>query len=123
MERKLNILIVDDQPDVADILGKLIETDGHSVTVTYDGREALKVSQDKRFDIVFTDISMDGLSGIALTEYLIGQDSEALVIAITGHIGNDEINQALKAGAKAFLRKPFRKKEIDEVIEKLRNSL
>ena len=123
MERKLNILIVDDQPDVADILGKLIETDGHSVTVTYDGREALKLSQDKRFDIVFTDISMDGLSGIALTEHLIGQDSEAKVIAITGHVGNDEINQALKAGAKAFLRKPFRKKEIDEVIEKLRNSL
>ena len=115
-------MIVDDQPDVADILGKLIETDGHSVTVTYDGREALKLSQDERFDIVFTDISMDGLSGIALTEHLIGQDSKAKVIAITGHMGNDEINQALKAGAKAFLRKPFRKKEIDEVIEKLRNS-
>ena len=119
MEKKLNILIVDDEPDVADVLGKLIEIDGHEVTVAYNGKDALKFYQDKKFDLVFADISMPGLNGISLTEEIISQDKEANIVAITGHIGDQEINRILKAGAKEFLRKPFRKKEIDQAIERI----
>jgi len=119
MEKKLDIMIVDDNPEVADILGKLIETDGHKVTVTYDGKKALKSYQDKKFDLVFVDISMPGMNGIDFTQKLFELDKNARVVGITGHIGTKEVEEILNAGALAFLKKPFSKKDIDQKIEEI----
>jgi len=119
MEKKLDIMIVDDNPEVADILGKLIETDGHKVTVTYEGEKALKSYQDKKFDLVFVDISMPGMNGIDFTQKLFELDKKARVVAITGHIGTKEVEEILNAGALAFLKKPFSKKDIDQKIEEI----
>jgi CheY-like chemotaxis protein len=119
MEKKLDIMIVDDNPEVADILGKLIETDGHKVTVTYDGEKALESYQDKKFDLVFVDISMPGMNGIDFTQKLFELDKNARVVGITGHIGTKEVEEILNAGALAFLKKPFSKKDIDQKIEEI----
>ena len=119
MEKKLDIMIVDDNPEVADILGKLIETDGHKVTVTYDGKKALKSYQDKKFDLVFVDISMPGMNGIDFTQKLFELDKNARVVGITGHLGTKEVEEILNAGALAFLKKPFSKKDIDQKIEEI----
>lgn len=118
-QKNLKILIVDDEKEITDILGKLIEVDGHNVTVSYDGQKALEIYQKDKFDVVFADISMPGMDGIDLTKKLLRLDKEAKVVVITGRIGTVEVELALNAGAKKFLKKPFSKKDIDQTIEEI----
>lgn len=117
MKKKLKILVVDDEKAVADILGSLIEIDGHKVSVTYDAPKALEIYQKEKSDLVLADISMPGMDGIDLTQKLLEIDKNAKVVVITGHIGTLEVELALNAGAKKFLKKPFSKSEIDEMIK------
>lgn len=117
MKKKLKILVVDDEKAVADILGSLIKFDGHNVTVTYDAQKALEIYQKEKFDLVLADISMPGMDGIDLTQKLVKMDKNTNVVVITGHIGTLEVELALNAGAKKFLKKPFSKSEIDEMIK------
>ena len=118
-QKNLKILIVDDEEVVAEVLGKLIEIDGHNVAVTLEGKKALEIYQKDKFDIVFTDISMPGMNGVDLTRRILELDNNAKIVAITGHIGTQEIEKILNAGAKTFLKKPFTKKEIDYKIEEV----
>lgn len=118
-QKNLKILIVDDEKEIVDILRELMEADGHSVTVSYDGQKALEIYQKDKFDVVFADISMPGMDGIDLTQKLLRLDKEAKVVVITGRIGTVEVELALNAGAKMFLKKPFGKKDIDQTIEEI----
>ena len=118
-QKNLKILVVDDEEVVAEVLGKLMEVDGHKVTVTLEAEKALEIYQKEKFDIVFTDISMPGMNGIDLTQKLLELDNNAKITAVTGHIGTQEIEKILDAGAKSVLKKPFTKKDIDFKIKEI----
>jgi CheY-like chemotaxis protein len=118
-QKNLKILIVDDEKEIVDILRELVEADGHSVSVTYDGQKALEIYQKDKFDVVFADISMPGMDGIDLTQKLLTLDKGAKVVVITGRLGTVEVELALNSGAKAFLKKPFSKKDIEKTIEEI----
>jgi len=118
-QKNLRILVVDDEKVVAEVLGKLIEVDGHDVTVTFDAKKALEICQKDKFDIVFTDISMPGMNGMDLTRRILELDNNANIVAITGHVGSQEVEKILNAGAKSFLKKPFSKKDIDCKIKEV----
>mgnify|MGYP001597828907 CR=1 FL=1 len=118
-QKNLRILVVDDEEVVAEVLGKLMEVDGHTVTVTLEAKKALEIYQKERFDVVFTDISMPEMNGVDLTRRILELDNNAKIVAITGHVGTQEVEKILNAGAKTFLKKPFTKKEIDYKIEEV----
>jgi len=118
-QKNLKILIVDDEEVVAEVLGKLIEVDGHKVTVTYEGKKALEAYQKEKFDIVFTDISMPEMNGIDLTRKLLELDRDVKIVAITGHVGTEEVEEILEAGAKTYMKKPFSKKDIEQTIKEI----
>jgi len=84
-----------------------------------DGRKALEVFQKEKFNIVFADISMTEMDRIDSTEKLLEKDENARVVVITGHLGTAEIQMALDAGAKMFMKKPFTKKDIDQTIQEI----
>ncbi|OGC85300.1 MAG: hypothetical protein A2W07_07875 [candidate division Zixibacteria bacterium RBG_16_43_9] len=118
-QKNLKILVVDDEEVVAEVLGKLMEVDGHTVTVTLEAKKALETYQRDKFDIVFTDISMPEMNGMDLTRKLLELDNNAKIVAVTDHVGTQEVEKILNAGAKTFLKKPFTKKEIDLKIEEV----
>ena len=118
-QKNLKILVVDDEEVVAEVLGKLMEVDGHTVTVTLEAKKALEIYQKEKFDVVFTDISMPGMNGIDLTRKLLELDKNAKIAAVTGHVGTQEVEKILNAGAKTVLKKPFTKKDIDCKIEEV----
>jgi CheY-like chemotaxis protein len=118
-QKNLKILVVDDEEVVAEVLGKLMEVDGHNVTVTLEAEKALEIYQKEKFDIVFTDISMPGMNGIDLTQKLLELDKNAKIAAVTGHVGTQEVEKILNAGAKTVLKKPFTKKDIDCKIKEV----
>jgi CheY-like chemotaxis protein len=118
-QKNLKILVVDDEEVVAEVLGKLMEVDGHNVTVTLEAEKALEIYQKEKFDIVFTDISMPGMNGIDLTQKLLELDKNAKIAAVIGHVGTQEVEKILNAGAKTVLKKPFTKKDIDCKIKEV----
>ncbi len=115
--RDLTILVVDDQADVRNGLKRLIGTLGCEVLTAASAEQALEVLQNEYFDIIFTDLKMDGMSGVDLMHRVKQQFPEIEVVMITGH-GTIEIAvSCLQSGASHFITKPFDNKEILSFIK------
>jgi CheY-like chemotaxis protein len=103
-----NILVVDDNVDVADSLGALLAAWGYHVTVAHDGPAALAALQDTLPDIALLDIGMPAMDGYELAAHLRFQPGcEALpIVAITGASGPEEARRSRAKGFSAHLVKP-----------------
>jgi len=110
----LHMLIVDDDPTIGDMLQRLLERTGHRIVVAQDGTTALRLYHRERFDLVLTDLSMPEMSGVELVRQLRAYDPEALILLFTGQALEEQIDQALKAGAVTVLYKPF---ELEDFLQ------
>lgn len=82
-----------------------------------DGQMAIDIYKEKRPDIVFLDIVMPVKNGISAVKEIIAFDSEAYII-MTSSVGTQEnLKEALKAGAKDFIQKPLDNNQIKHVLE------
>ena len=82
--RSLQILVVDDEPGLADILGRLLVSDGHRVELARNGDEALAKLDAGRFDVVITDQAMPGMNGTQLAAAVKRRAPDLPVIMATG---------------------------------------
>jgi len=117
-ERKTSILILDDEPIVSKRLKPSLEKKGYDVETFTASLAAMKRVKEKKFDIVITDLKMEGIDGMQfLTEVKKGSpDTE--VIVITGFATMDTAKESFQKGVFDFLAKPFKLGEIAEVIKK-----
>ena len=117
-ERKTSILILDDEPIVSKRLKPSLEKKGYDVETFTESLAALMRVKEKKFDIVITDLKMEGIDGMQfLTEVKKGSpDTE--VIVITGFATMDTAKESFQKGVFDFLAKPFKLGEIAEVIKK-----
>jgi len=123
MKDGLDVMVLDDEPVVGDRLKPVIEEDGHRVETFVDPREALKRVQVKKFDIVVTDIRMDNVNGIQVLEQVIAKYPEAKVIIITGYATMELAREAMGKMAFDFIAKPFKLKEIREIVNNAAKAL
>jgi len=112
-----NILVVDDEKIVRDFLAKLLTLENTSVTTAEDGLEAIRLANNKQFDIIFLDIRMPGLDGVATYHELkkITKEDTKYVI-MTGYSIDDLLKKLENEKIEAFIRKPF---EIEEILDVL----
>ena len=84
------ILVVDDEPAVRAAMARSLALHGYEVTCAVSGEEAIRAIDDaeSRFDLVITDVVMDGMSGVALAEELRARDESLPVILVTGYPGS-----------------------------------
>jgi len=116
---KAKILVVDDDPDTANVLRMSLEAWGYAdVTTTSEPREVRDLHAEHNYDLILLDLQMPGMDGFQVMEGLKEFEREGYlpVPAITGEPGHKL--QALKLGAKDFLRKPV---DIDELLVRVRN--
>lgn len=104
---KQTILIVDDEPDIRDVLSLALTDMGHYVLAAADGEEALRWFREVRPPIVVTDIKMPGMDGIDLLQKLKREDPDTEVIMVTGHGDLDLAIRSLKHEATDFITKPI----------------
>ena len=116
---ELNILVVDDQLDVRRGLQRLIGSLNCDVSIGASGEEALHLLQEKPFDIVFTDIKMEGISGVDLLNQVQETWPQTEVVMITGYGTIDLAVYCLQNGAAHFITKPFDNKEILSFVERI----
>jgi CheY-like chemotaxis protein len=101
------ILLVEDDPTVAEVLIGLLERQGHRVVHAAHGLAAMTEASLGRFDLALIDLDLPGIDGCALAEALHGNGFVAPKIAITARAEAAAESQAMAAGFVAFLRKPI----------------
>ena len=101
------ILLVDDEPDVRDILQMFLADLGYAVETAADGSQALKAFYQRRHHLVLSDIKMPGMNGIELLRWVKEKDPETEVILITGHGDMALAIESLKNDAADFITKPI----------------
>jgi DNA-binding NtrC family response regulator len=118
MGKKLDILILDDEPIVGKRLQPALHRDGHQVEVFVDPQKAVERLKEKSFDIVVTDIRMDEMDGIQVLESVAAKSPGTKVIMITGYATLELARESLAKGAFDFIAKPFKLGEIRGTIQK-----
>jgi two-component system KDP operon response regulator KdpE len=112
----MQILVVDDEPQITRVLRTSLQSNGHEVTVAHDGTEALEQFLKAQPDLVITDLAMPGMTGIELTRE-IRERSKVPVIVLSVR-GNDASKvEALDQGADDYITKPF---SIQELLARVR---
>lgn len=103
----LNLLVVDDDEQLRDALGRSFRRRGFNVTAAASGAEALAAIAQTRFDVALLDLNLPDQNGIDLLEKLKEQQPELEALMLTAHGSIESAIQAMKRGAYDYLTKPF----------------
>ncbi|MGH9896218.1 MAG: response regulator, partial [bacterium] len=101
-----HILIVDDEPDVRELIQTYLAQEGYRVSAAGDGEALRRVLADNTVDLVLLDLGLPGEDGLSLTRYL-REHSEVGVIIVTGKGQTVDRIIGLEIGADDYLAKPF----------------
>lgn len=119
--RAPNILAVDDNPANLQLVTEFLQQLGATVTQANNGREALDCCEQSRFDLIFMDIQMPGLDGLATTKLLRAKEKDGKrtpVIALTAHAMNEQKSELLLAGLDDYTTKPVSEAQLAHILNR-----
>ena len=102
----LRILVVDDDRTLREGCASVLQMDGHAVTATGRGDEALEMVRRRRFDLVLADLYMTPISGMEVLKAAVEAHKDVIVVVMTGNPSVASSIEALRAGAWDYLPKP-----------------
>ena len=112
-----HLLVVEDDPEMRDLLKKVLEKAGHQVAAAGNGLEALALLPQQSFDLVVTDMRMPLGGGLSLLEAIPTASPGTPVIIVTAFGDRDSRNRAIQLGAAAFISKPLRMAELTAAVQ------
>ena len=118
----LKILIVDDEPDICELIHKLIdwkELGLLSLGSCQNGIDAMEIILRQKPDVVITDIQMPGMTGLSLIEKACKQNLQTKFIVISGYREFEYAQQAIRYGVEDYLLKPISKTDLNLVLKRL----
>lgn len=115
----LNILVVDDEPNMRRVLQILLERLGHTVVLADDGAAALERLAAASVDLIISDLRMPRLDGLGLQRALREQGLQIPLIMISAHGSVDTAVSAMKGGAVDFLQRPFDRDTLELAIQRV----
>ena len=120
--RKCRVLAADDNPTNREVIGKILERGGHTVTLVSDGDEVLDAMEHTQYDIVLLDRNMARMGGVEALQMirLAGRGLERIpVIVLSADVTPEARQECLEAGADAFLPKPIEAVRLLKGIQEL----
>jgi DNA-binding NtrC family response regulator len=115
-----HMLVVDDEKSMRDLLAEYLTEYGYQVTCAANGREALELYRQGKFDIVLSDLCMEPMDGLELLHKIKMIHADAIFIMITGHPSIQSSIEVIKKGARDYITKPF---DIDEIKVKIERAI
>ncbi len=119
MDRKMSVMIVDDEAIVRESLFHWFKKDGHVAETASSGFEALEKLEKYPFQLLFVDIKMPGMDGIELLEKIKSKYPDTIVIIITAYGSIESAVKAMRIGATDYLLKPFKPDQLSLVMERI----
>ena len=114
-----NILIVEDDPDIASLVSLTLESESSSCRICRDGQEALQLIQQHPYDLVVLDVMLPGLDGFALAETLKERGALPPILFLTARTEVADRVRGLRLGAEDYLIKPFHPVELQARADKI----
>lgn len=118
-ERKIKLLIVDDEVQFLDSIAQRLELRGFEVVKASRGEQAVAAAQTQKFDLAILDLKMPGMNGREVLEVLKREHKYLEVIMLTGHGSVESAVECTKLGAFGYLPKPY---ELEHLIEVLKQA-
>lgn len=117
-----NILVIDDEPQVLNMLQKMLELEGYTVLTAVDGKQGLRICETSAVDLVVTDVVMPEVEGLEVIMTLKRSSPNVKIIAISGGARiqpHDYLDMAGMLGAHRTFTKPFKRQEMLDAIKEL----
>jgi DNA-binding NtrC family response regulator len=113
------ILVVDDERDICRALEFLLSREGYKVVTSCSGEEALKKLEAEEFDLVISDLKMEGMSGLEVLEKALAINPSLIVIIVTAFASVESAVEAMKKGASDYIVKPFINEDVKMTVKRL----
>lgn len=118
MDKKYNILVVDDDNFMLQFVRALIDKEKYEVTICKEPLKAIQIVEEGNTDLVISDIEMPTLTGIELIDMIKNINAEMPVIFISSLDKPDLEEKLIKAGGFGFVRKPVGPLDLENMIQK-----
>jgi YesN/AraC family two-component response regulator len=116
---KGTLLLVDDEPGILNILGKILNQVADKIETATDGAAALEKIKTGHYDAVLCDINMPVLNGLDLLAHVRSIQMQTPFVFLTGYGDKEKTREALRLGATDFLDKPFEPDQVIDVMGKV----
>ena len=113
----MHILVVEDKRSLAGHLGRALEGEGYSVTLAYDGEEALRLGKTGVYDVMLLDVMLPRIDGLTVIRKLRADQLRTQAIIVSARDSMQDIVYGLDSGADDYLTKPF---ALDVLLAKVR---
>ena len=117
VEEAERVLVVDDEADIVHFCTKVLTAKGYRAEGTCNGLEALEMAKGQSFDLLLADLMMPEISGLDLFEGVKSRKPDTAGVVITGYGTVDMAIEAMRAGVRDFLCKPFESEDLLEAVE------
>ncbi len=112
MERKLKILVVEDDPNLGTLLTEYLRARGHDATLATDGEKGLKAYKREEFEFLILDVMMPVKDGFTLAKEIRAKDEKVPILFLTAKSMKEDTIQGFQAGADDYMTKPFSMEEL-----------
>jgi CheY-like chemotaxis protein len=118
-----HILYLDDEQPLVVLMKRMLEHVGHRVTASSSSEQALAAfaAAPADFDLVITDMSMPGMSGLEFAQQVLAIRPDALVVIATGHVQEKDVARARASGVHEVIEKPATVDEMARTVSRLLN--
>lgn len=120
VNHKPTILLIDDEPNICQIIADILSLKGYDVAETYNGEEGLRRIGENGIDLVLLDLKLPGISGMEILKKILREHPEIPVIIISAHGTIQTAVESIKLGAYDFIEKPL---DADRLLILVRNAL
>jgi DNA-binding NtrC family response regulator len=111
-----SILVVDDEERQREIYREILQDEGYQAETAPSGEVALRLLDQRRFDLILTDLNLTGMTGIQLLTEIVAADPTVAVVLITGYPSIQSAIEATKRGVYQYLEKPVDRDRLLEVV-------
>jgi two-component system alkaline phosphatase synthesis response regulator PhoP len=118
-EKKISILLVEDEQNLHEALKLNLEMEGYEVSSAFDGAQALKAIREEYFNLIILDVMLPGIDGISIAETVRVQNNDVPILMLSAKITSADKVLGLKKGADDYLTKPFNLEELLLRIQKM----
>lgn len=117
MIKNLKILLVDDDPEILELLTTFLAAKGFYVTARASGREGIDALRETSFDLVLSDIAMAEMNGFEFLKIVRKNHPGIGIILMTAYDEQYPLSEALRAGADGYITKPFNLQKFSLIFE------
>ena len=114
----LKVLVVEDDMAFRELLEEALAIFDFDVTSAIHAEEAITILEKITFDIILTDITLGGMTGLELCKWFRKKEKQTPVIVISGHSDSVTIQEALNVGVSDYITKPFRITDLPTIINR-----